>query len=144
MSRSKIPDTDHFISNTDADTGGQHESGDEQAVPDNYELEHLRKFQPFLVREKCEELLREAFGGIKYDHDRCRSISENLRAKMLDLLKTLFDRYRFIVQIVTGGKAGQSVLTNFEAVWDTDFDDYFMITYKQQDLYAFVMIFAIY
>nr|XP_021330237.1 tctex1 domain-containing protein 3-like [Danio rerio] len=144
MSRSKIPDTDHFTRNTEADTGGQPESCDEQAVPDNYELEHLHKFQPFLVREKCEELVREEFKGIKYDHDRCRSVSENLRAKILDLLKKLFDRYRFVVQIVTGGKAGQSVLANFEAVWDTDFDDYFMITYKQQDLYAFVMVFAIY
>ncbi|XP_051538161.1 dynein light chain Tctex-type protein 2 [Myxocyprinus asiaticus] len=136
--------------NSDRHTNGKNrerpvcESNHKISRPNPFQLGPALKFQPHLIREKCEELVRDGFAERGYDHDVCRSISENVRGNILAMLKTMFDRYRFVVNIAVGGKTGQSVKIVSRALWDADVDNYITINYENRDLYTVATVFAIY
>ncbi|MBN3309294.1 RAD9B protein, partial [Amia calva] len=72
---------------------------EEVKVPNAYRMGPVHKFLPHLVQKKINELLRETFTGVTYNH--CRDLADKLKDDILKLSnKQGFNRNRYIVSIL--------------------------------------------
>lgn len=120
-------------------------SGFKGKVANTFRLGPKHKFLPHLVQKRADELMRQAFGEMSYDHDLCRDVADKVAADTLALVKEQsFDRYRYVVRVVVGDQRGQTVRIASRTLWDHEKDNFLTVNYENRHLFAVGMIFALY
>ncbi len=97
---------------------------------------------------EIRSVLRESLSTLEgevYEVSRCRNLSKNLSDYILYQLKTMeFNRYKLTCIVNIGQNLGQDIRIVSRSLWNDQTDTYITEHYKNKDLFAVAMVFAVY
>ncbi len=91
--------------------------------------------------------MEHALKGCSYDAKKCPQQTKDLSDDILRETRNCLvnsSRYKLVSHIVIGQLTDQDVRVASRCLWDTQFDNCVCVTYKNNDLYAVVTLFAVY
>ncbi|KAL3780161.1 hypothetical protein ACHAWO_011898 [Cyclotella atomus] len=117
--------------------------------------EENTKFYPSKAKHIAQQILEEELAG-KVDNkwveewadfgDEFESLSKNIADKIKEQIKSKLNipRYKLVTQVTIGQSKDQGVSISSRCLWDTATDNYTMASFKNQLIWASVIVFGIY
>ncbi|XP_064629632.1 dynein light chain Tctex-type protein 2B-like [Lineus longissimus] len=103
------------------------------------------KFRGYTIERAVMEVLEGRLENIKYDPIQAANLTKELSTSIRNKLKDLnFPRYKYVVNVVLGQNAEQSVAIASRNLWDPAVDNYAAVTYKNKFIFATAVMFAAY
>jgi len=110
-----------------------------------YRMEPKTKFDPDVVEEITEKILKLRLEGFKYSPILCSTMSRMLSDEIKDKVKALnFDRYKIVVLVFIGEKNNQGLVISSRCAWDDKFDNSATTTYQSDSMHCTATVFGIY
>ncbi|CAH6792259.1 Tctex1d2 [Phodopus roborovskii] len=107
---------------------GLYEADKNSGEPENtYILRPIfqQRFRPSVVKDCIHAVLKEELAKAEYSPDDMPYLTKHLSEVIKDKLKELgYDRYKMVVQVVTGEQRGEGVFMGARCFWDADTDNY--------------------
>ncbi|KAF0520351.1 Tctex1 domain-containing protein 2 [Gigaspora margarita] len=105
----------------------------------------LLKFNPRLVKQKIQIILKERLEKAIYDKDQApgwaHEIAEAVKAKLLGLD---LNRYKYIVNVTILENKGVGARMQINGLWDLNTDSYAQEIFKNETIICVVMAFGVY
>mmetsp|Transcript_40174 Transcript_40174/g.67352 ORF Transcript_40174/g.67352 Transcript_40174/m.67352 type:complete len:135 (-) Transcript_40174:358-762(-) len=104
-----------------------------------------QKFRSSTVQRCIEQIIREKMTGLQYDAQRASQIGKELSDMIKEKVKTMgFDRYKLVVQVTVGQRAGQCIRLASRCLWDVAADSCASATFENESLFCVAMVFGLY
>uniref|UniRef100_A0A5F4VVT1 Tctex1 domain-containing protein 2 n=1 Tax=Callithrix jacchus TaxID=9483 RepID=A0A5F4VVT1_CALJA len=76
-----------------------------------------QRFRPSVVKDCIHAVLKQELASAEYAPEETPQLTKHLSENIKDKLKEMgFDRYKMVVQVVTGEQRGEGVLTVYSAL----------------------------
>ncbi|GAB5576530.1 dynein light chain Tctex-type 4 [Prionailurus iriomotensis] len=103
-----------------------------------------RRFRPSVVKDCIHAVLKEELANAEYSPEEMPQLTKRLSETVKDKLKEEmgFDRYKMVVQVVTGEQRGEGVFMAARCFWDADTDNYIHDVFMNDSLFCVVAAFG--
>jgi hypothetical protein len=103
------------------------------------------KFRGYTIEKTVRETLESRLQNVKYDPILAANLTKELSTLIKNKLKELnFPRYKYVVNVILGENADQSVAIASRNVWDPATDNYAAVTFQNNFIFATAVMFAAY
>ncbi|XP_048763327.1 dynein light chain Tctex-type 5-like [Ostrea edulis] len=111
-----------------------------------YKTEPDVKFRSFDVRNAIKEIFERELGTMKYDKEKCISLTTTLSEKIKHSVKILgFPRYKIVVVVAIGQQETHpSIAFTSRCIWNQGTDNFSEYTFNNASLYAVGLVYAMY
>lgn len=111
-----------------------------------YKTEPDVKFRSAEVRDTIKSHFERELGTMKYDKERCISLTTTLSEKIKHSVKILgFPRYKIVVVVAIGEQETHpSIAFTSRCIWNQNTDNFSEYTFKNASLYAVGLVYAMY
>merc|ERR1711988_659935 len=94
------------------------------------------KFSSGIVRNVVRKIIEDRMEGATYDSTRASQIIKELSDMIKEKVKTMgYGRYKLVVQVTLGQKAGQCLRLASRCLWDTAADSCASAYYENETLF---------
>ena len=104
-----------------------------------------KKFKVEEVKGILRDIVYEQLRGKVYDHmyapDWTKSLSHTIHEKLKELV---YERYKFVVQVIAGEDRGQGLKILSGCHWDQESDDKTVVLYTGETLFCIVAVFTVF
>mmetsp|Transcript_29799 Transcript_29799/g.65115 ORF Transcript_29799/g.65115 Transcript_29799/m.65115 type:complete len:135 (-) Transcript_29799:203-607(-) len=104
-----------------------------------------QKFRSSSVQKVLQQIITERMTGVQYDAQRASQTGKELSDMIKEKVKTMgFDRYKLVVQVTVGQRAGQCIRLASRCLWDVAADSCASATFENESLFCVAMVFGLY
>mmetsp|Transcript_32321 Transcript_32321/g.62141 ORF Transcript_32321/g.62141 Transcript_32321/m.62141 type:complete len:135 (-) Transcript_32321:277-681(-) len=104
-----------------------------------------QKFQRGVVSKVVQKIITDKLTGMSYDSTKASQIGKELSDMIKEKVKTMgFPRYKLIVQVTVGQRAGQCLRLATRCLWDTAADNSCSACFENESMFCVAMVFGLY
>mmetsp|Transcript_35688 Transcript_35688/g.43031 ORF Transcript_35688/g.43031 Transcript_35688/m.43031 type:complete len:134 (+) Transcript_35688:116-517(+) len=104
-----------------------------------------QKFQGGYVTKEVKNIITERMQGVSYDPARASQLGKELSDKIKETVKSMgYPRYKLVVQVTVGEKAGQCMRLASRCLWDTASDCCASAYCENESLFCVAMVYGLY
>mmetsp|Transcript_11406 Transcript_11406/g.15559 ORF Transcript_11406/g.15559 Transcript_11406/m.15559 type:complete len:135 (-) Transcript_11406:293-697(-) len=104
-----------------------------------------QKFQRGVVQKVIKKIIHDKCLGMHYDPSRASQTGKELSDMIKEKVKTMgFPRYKLVVQVTVGQRAGQCLRIASRCLWDTAADTCASACFENESMFCVAMVFGIY
>lgn len=104
-----------------------------------------QKFQGGYVQKVIQKIIGEKMQGLTYDPARASQLGKELSDMIKERVRTMgYPRYKLVVQVTVGQKAGQCLRVASRCLWDTAADCCASAYCENESLFCVAMVYGLY
>lgn len=104
-----------------------------------------QKFQRGVVQKVVQKIIDDKLTGLQYEPAKASQISKELSDMIKEKVKTMgYPRYKLLVQVTVGQRAGQCLRLATRCLWDTAADNSCSACFENESMFCVAMVFGLY
>ncbi|XP_050425371.1 dynein light chain Tctex-type protein 2B-like isoform X2 [Adelges cooleyi] len=105
-----------------------------------------QKFKTILAKEIIQETLHKHLKDKNYHQIKAETLSKTIASEVKDRLKEqcVDSRYKLMVQVVLGERAGAGIKVGARCIWDSDTDTHVSDQFLSETIFCMAVVFAVY
>ncbi|XP_074661569.1 dynein light chain Tctex-type 5-like [Tubulanus polymorphus] len=121
-------------------------TGAQTRYENTYKTEPDERFRAKDVEKLIKDVLGERLADVYYEANRCKSLTQELAAEIMERLKSLaYKRYKMVAVVSIGSlRERPGMQFGSRCLWNEQLDSFLSVKYSNGSLFAVAMIYGLY